>query len=200
LSLGAQARVVALLPGSRAGEVKSLLPVFLETARLCHQAMPGLRFVLPVAAPYLAPLCRKWLERAEYRDLPITLLQGRAREAMRAADLVLLASGTAALECLLLERPMLVAYRVHALSYPLLKLLLRVPYVSLPNHLLGRAQVPEYLQADASPGALSAALLELLRHPERAARQIEPFEQVCRQLRQGAAQRAADIVLERGMQ
>lgn len=199
LSLDVQGPLLALLPGSRAGEVKRLLPVFLEAARLCHQALPALRFVLPAATPDLLAACRVWLQRPAHRELTVTLLQGQAREAMQAADLVLLASGTATLECMLLKRPMLVAYRMHPLSYPLLKALLRVPYVCLPNHLLGRRQVPEYLQDDASPAALAKAALELLREPQLAAQQTEPFDEIHRQLRGDAAARAAAIVLERGM-
>ncbi|MGD8615176.1 MAG: lipid-A-disaccharide synthase [Gammaproteobacteria bacterium] len=190
-------RCVALLPGSRAGEVRRLLPVFLEAARLCRNAMPQLSFVLPVAGPHLAPLCRRWLARPDYADLPLTLLEGRAREAMADADAVLLASGTAALECMLLGRPMIVAYRLHPFTYPVVKRMLRVPYVSLPNHLLGREHVPEYLQSDASPRRLAAALLALLRHPELAARQTQAFAPVHRGLRRDAARRAAAAVLER---
>ncbi|MCO6413586.1 MAG: lipid-A-disaccharide synthase [Thiogranum sp.] len=199
LSLDVQGPLLALLPGSRAGEVKRLLPLFLQAARLCHQALPGLRFVLPAATPQLLERCRAWLQRRAYRGLPVTLLQGQAREAMQAADLVLLASGTATLECMLLKRPMLVTYRVHPLSHLLLKRLLAVPFVSLPNLLLGRRQVPEYLQHDAGPAALAKAALELLREPQLAARQTEPFDEIHRQLRCDAAARTAAIVLQRGM-
>ncbi|MEA2079215.1 MAG: lipid-A-disaccharide synthase, partial [Pseudomonadota bacterium] len=190
---------IALLPGSREAEIKRLLPLFLEAAHLCRRLIPALQFVLPLATPALLPLCRAWLASARHDELAVTLLEGRAREAMTAADAVLLASGTAALECMLLERPMVVAYRLHPLSYQLVSRLLRVPYVSLPNHLLGMMQVPEYLQADATPEKLAGALLELLEHPQKAAQQIEPFARVHRQLRQNAAQRAALHVIERGM-
>jgi lipid-A-disaccharide synthase len=190
-------RRVALLPGSRAGEVRRLLPVFLEAARLCQTAMPQLSFVLPVAVPHLRSLCRRWLDRPAYAALQLTLLDGQARDAMAGADAVLLASGTAALECMLLGRPMIVAYRVHPFTYPVVKRMLRVPYVSLPNHLLGREHVPEYLQSDANPRRLAAALLALLQHPGLAARQVRAFAPVHRRLRHNAAQRAAAAVLER---
>jgi lipid-A-disaccharide synthase len=189
---------IALLPGSRQTEVKRLLPVFLQAAHLCRGVIAEAQFVLPVAAPVLLPVCKAWLETARHDELAVTLLEGRARDAMTAADAVLLASGTAALECMLLERPMVVAYRLHPLSYQLVSRLLRVPYVSLPNHLLGTMQVPEYLQTDATPEKLAGALLELLQHPQKAAQQIEPFARVHRQLRQNAAQRAAQYIIERG--
>ncbi|MEA3244049.1 MAG: lipid-A-disaccharide synthase, partial [Pseudomonadota bacterium] len=145
---------IALLPGSRATEVKRLLPLFLEAAHLCRQLIAEVQFVLP-AAPGLLALCKAWLDSVRHDELAVTLLEGQARDAMTAADAVLLASGTAALECMLLERPMVVAYRLHPLSYQLVSHLLRVPYVSLPNHLLGMMQVPEYLQADATPEKLA---------------------------------------------
>ena len=189
---------IALLPGSRATEVKRLLPLFLEAAHLCRQLIAEVQFVLP-AAPGLLAVCKAWLDSARHDELAVTLLEGQARDAMTAADAVLLASGTAALECMLLERPMVVAYRLHPLSYQLVSHLLRVPYVSLPNHLLGMMQVPEYLQADATPEKLAGALLELLQHRQKAAQQIEPFARLHRQLRQNAAQRAAQHIIEKGI-
>ena len=190
---------IALLPGSRASEVNRLLPQFLEAAHLCRQVIAELQFVMPVATADLLPVCKAWLDSARHNGLAVTLIDGQARDAMTAADAVLLASGTAALECMLLERPMVVAYRLHPLSYQLVSRLLRVPYVSLPNHLLGTMQVPEYLQADVTPEKLAAALLELLQHPQKAAQQIEPFARVHRQLQQNAAQQAAQHIIGRGM-
>ncbi|GMQ83861.1 MAG: lipid-A-disaccharide synthase [Gammaproteobacteria bacterium] len=199
LKLDGQSPCVALLPGSRAAEVKRLLPVFIETARLCKQSMPELQFVLPVATPGLLPLCRDMLNTGTQEALSLRVFNGQARQAMLAADTVLLASGTATLECMLVNRPMVVAYRMHPLSYALASRMLHVPYVSLPNNLLGTGQVPEYLQSAATPQQLAGAVLELLQQPEQAARQIEPFAQVHRQLQTNAAQQAAQHVIERGM-
>ncbi len=197
---GGAAGCVALLPGSRIAELRRLLPVFLETARLCVEARPGLRFVLPVAAPHLMRLCRQWLRKRAYASLPVRLLDGKARQAMAAADVVLVASGTATLECLLLGRPMIVAYRLHPFTYPLVKHMLKVPFVSLPNLLLGAKRVPEYLQNEAEPRRLAAAVLELLEDPQLAARQTQAFQTVHHELRQQAAERAAALVLERAGQ
>jgi lipid-A-disaccharide synthase len=197
LGLDAGAPCVALLPGSRAGEIRRLLPIFLGAALLCRRARPQLHFLLPVATPSLQAQCRRLLDRPRYRGLPLTLLDGQARAAMQAADAVLLASGTAALECMLVGRPMVVAYRLHPLSYPVIRRMLRVPWVSLPNNLLGRAQVPELLQGEATPRRLSEELLALLEDRRRAQRQIEPFAGVHRELRRGAAQRAAELILQR---
>ena len=188
---------LALLPGSRQAEVKRLLPVFLEAADLCRQVVSDLQFVLPVAAPALLPLCREQVQSSA--GLSVILLDGQARAAMTAADTVLLASGTATLECMLLRRPMVVAYRMHPLSFRLANRLLRVPYVSLPNNLLGLPLVPEYLQAEATPQALSEAVLKLLREPDEAAQQVAQFAQIHQQLRRDAAQQVAHHVLARGM-
>lgn len=199
LQLDGRNPCVALLPGSRAAEVKRLLPVFIEAARLCKRTLPELQFVLPVATPDLLPLCRDMLNSGTQEELSLRVLHGQARQAMLAADVVLLASGTATLECMLVNRPMVVAYRMHPLSYALVSRMLHVPYVSLPNNLLGTGQVPEYLQSAATPQQLAAAVLELLQQPDKAARQIEPFARVHEQLQTNAALQAAQQVIERGL-
>ncbi|VAW82362.1 Lipid-A-disaccharide synthase, partial [hydrothermal vent metagenome] len=149
LGLGAHTRCVALLPGSRRGEVERLLPVFLHSAAHCRQHLPEVRWLVPVAMPSLRPLCESILQQKAFRDLPVELVNDSAQTVMAAAEAVLLASGTATLECLLVGRPMVVAYRMNVLSYALVRHMLQVPYVSLPNNLLGRHQVPEYLQEQA---------------------------------------------------
>lgn len=198
-ALGIEARgaVVALLPGSRRSEVERLLPLFLESARRCRQERGDLHFVLPVATPALLPLCREAAAALDGDGIPVTLFDGRAAEALAAADVALLASGTASLECALVGRPMVVAYRMHPLSYALASRLLRVPWVSLPNNLLGRAQVPEFLQEAATPEALAAAVLQLL-DPAKAARQVEPFAALGRELRRDAARQVAGRVIQAG--
>ncbi len=198
LQLDERSPCVALLPGSRAAEVKRLLPVFIEAARLCKRSIPELQFVLPVATPGLLPLCGDMLNSGTQEALSLRVLNGQARQAMLAADVVLLASGTATLECMLVNRPMVVAYRMHPLSYALASRMLHVPYVSLPNNLLGTGQVPEYLQSAATPQRLAAAVLELLQQPDKAARQIEPFARVHEQLQTKAALQVAQQVMRIG--
>jgi len=188
---------IALLPGSRRSEIERLLPRFLAAAAECRRALPALRLVLPVASPGLTALCRGILASAGGASLGVMLIEGGARTAMCAADVVLLASGTATLECLLLKRPMVVAYRMHPLSYAVVRRMLHVPLVSLPNNLLGNRQVPEFLQDDATPGQLAGALLALLDDPALAARQVAPFAALHRELRQDAAGKVAAAVLER---
>jgi len=197
LGLDGGQRYVALLPGSRRSEVDRLLPVFLETARRCQRVVGDLAFLIPAASEALYRRCHEVLAECGDGDFPVTLVKGQARTVMQASDAVLLASGTATLECLLVGRPMLVAYRLHPLSYPLVKHLLKTPYVSLPNHLLGRMQVTEYLQNDATPPRLTEGLLALLQDPGRAAAQTAPFAAVHRDLKRDAAARAAHSILGR---
>lgn len=197
LGLPESGTVVALLPGSREGEVRRLAAPFLRAAARCAQARPRLRFVVPMAGASL----RAQFEMARMQEAPelaITVTDGHAHRAMTAADVVLLASGTAALEALLLSRPMVVAYKLAPLSYALVKGLrmLKAPYYSLPNWLCGEAVVPELIQGDAHPEALSRALLQWLDEPQRMQALGERFAAIHRQLRRGASEAAAEAVLD----
>jgi lipid-A-disaccharide synthase len=187
--------LVALLPGSRVSEVKRLATPFLEAASWCHERRPDLHFVVPLAST----ACRAAFEQAQAAcavDLPITLVQGRGLEAMAAADVVLLASGTATLECLLLKRPMVVAYRLSAPSYRLARLLVKTPFYSLPNLLAGKPLVKELIQQQVSAESLGRELLALLDNPVRAGELSRAFAVIHKELRRDASHRAAQIVLK----
>ena len=192
LGVAAGGPVVALLPGSRGGEIRHLAAPFLAAAAWLAARRPGVRFLLPVASPRL----RIPLEQAAaaHPGLPLTLLDGRAREAMAAADAVLLASGTATLEALLLKRPMVVGYRVAPLTYLATRPFVRVAHFALPNLLCGARVVPEFIQGELTPAALGAELNALLDDPARAAAQVGRFAEVHERLRQGASERAAAAV------
>lgn len=195
LGMAAGGPVVAVLPGSRGSELKYLAEPFARAARLIAAQVPGVRFVTPLAKPALrAPM--EAAIAAHAAGLPWTLLDGQSREAMQAADAVLIASGTATLECLLLGRPMVVSYRGSPLTaWLLLKAgLLKTKYVSLPNLLADEAPVPELLQDDATPERLAAAVVELLAPGGARARQLAAFDRVRATLRCDAAARAADVV------
>ncbi len=190
LGLPPDAPVVALLPGSRAGEVGRLGALFLDTAELLLAQRPDLRFVLPCASAER----RAQLERMLVgRDLPLSLLDGQSHAALGACDAVLIASGTATLEALLCKRPMVVAYKVAPLTYRILSRLVKSPYVSLPNLLAGRLLVPELLQDAATPRALAAELAPLL---DGGAAQTEGFDAIHRTLRRDASAEAAKAVLQ----
>jgi lipid-A-disaccharide synthase len=199
LGLPADAPVLAVLPGSRPSEVARLGQVFVEAARKVAAATPGLRILIPAANAAVHASLQGLLGGA-HGDEAVLLLDGRAHEAMLAADMVLLASGTAALEAMLAKRPMVVGYRVSPLSYRIAKLLrmLRTDVYSLPN-ILARAAglgadlpVPELMQDDFTADRLAAAVLALLHDSERRGQVVALFEHLHRSLRGGLEGRAAD--------
>jgi len=192
LGLPERGQVVAVLPGSRGSELRYLAEPFAAAAARLHQRNPGLRFILPIARPDLRPLFEQAAARHPGPDW--TLLEGRSREAMQAADAVLLASGTATLECLLLGRPMVVGYKTSALTEWLVLKLLKIPYVSLPNILSAAPVVPELLGRRATVEGLAREVEQLLRHPVLRDLQVERFAAVRRELRRDAGALAADAI------
>ncbi|MBM7059837.1 lipid-A-disaccharide synthase [Pseudomonas sp. UL073] len=181
--------VVALMPGSRGGEVAKLGSLFLDAAQRLRELRPGIRFVLPCASAERRAQLEALLAG---RDLPLSLLDGRSHTALAACDAVLIASGTATLEALLYKRPMVVAYKLAPLTYRILRRLVKSPYISLPNLLAQRLLVPELIQDAATPEALAQTLLPLL---DNGVAQTEGFDAIHRTLRQGASQSAATGVL-----
>lgn len=190
LSLSNDQPVVALLPGSRGGEVARLGSLFLDAAVRLRTLRPGIQFVLPCSSPERRAQLEQLLVG---RDLPLTLLNGRSHEALAACDAVLIASGTATLEALLYKRPMVVAYKVAPLTYRILKRLVTSTYISLPNLLAERLLVPEMIQDAATPEALAQLLAPLLDGGEV---QTEGFDVIHRALRRDASVQAATAVLQ----
>lgn len=171
-----------------------LAPLFLQAARRLRSAQPELSLVMPAANAARETELRQLLE--EYPDLPVNLVSGRSREVMAAATAVLLASGTATLEAALLKRPMVVAYRMGALSWWLITRLVHTEYAALPNVLAGRALVPELLQDAASPQALADAVAPLLGGGSDAAEQLQAFDAMHRELARDYASTCAEALLE----
>ena len=190
LNLSNDQPVVALLPGSRGGEVARLGSLFLDAAVRLRTLRPGIQFVLPCSSPERRAQLEQLLVG---RDLPLTLLNGRSHEALAACDAVLIASGTATLEALLYKRPMVVAYKVAPLTYRILKRLVTSAYISLPNLLAERLLVPEMIQDAATPEALAQLLAPLLDGGEV---QTEGFDVIHRALRRDASVQAATAVLQ----
>jgi len=199
LGVGAAAPVIAVLPGSRGGEVSLLAPGFIEAMNLLAARFPGAHFLLPAAnaerREQLAALLPALLPADPAREARFTLLDGRSREAMTAADVVLMASGTTTLEAMLLKKPMVVAYRLSPLSFRLLKRIVKVEHIALPNLLAGAAMVPELLQDEATPAALSGAVARWLEHDDERRELVARFTELHRQLRQDASANAAEAVL-----
>ncbi|NTV10260.1 MAG: lipid-A-disaccharide synthase, partial [Zoogloea sp.] len=158
LGVAADAPVFALLPGSRQSEVRSLADIYLATARLLAERHPDAEFLVPLATRETRLLFEEAVRRNAVDDLNIRLMFGHAVEAMIAADVVLVASGTASLEAALLKRPMVITYKIGKWSYRLMKRLAYQKWVGLPNILAGREVVPEILQDAATPEALTDAL------------------------------------------
>jgi len=194
LGLSEDKTIIALLPGSRTTELRQLAGLFIQTAIWCRQRRPDLQFV----APFINDETRRIFEKslAEFApEIRVTLVDGRSREVMAAADVVLLASGTATLEGMLLKRPMVVAYRLAPLTYRIAKRLLKIDRYSLPNLLAGKPLVPEFIQDEATPDNLGKAILEYLDNPSSVAALKEQYNQIHRVLRRHANEDAAEAVL-----
>jgi len=196
LALPEDATLLALLPGSRSGEIKRLLDVFLEAASQLGKEIPGLVIVIPAANAHCRSLIEAGLSKAGLRN--VALLDGHAHEAMIAADVVLLASGTAALEALLAKRPMVVGYRISPMTYRIVTGLglMQVSSLSLPNVLANEPVVPELLQSDCTASNLADALLHWLRNPEATAKLMPRFQAIHESLRQKASEKAASAIAE----
>ena len=192
LGLDPAARVLAVLPGSRRGEVEKLAEVFAGAAQLLAKRFSGLVTIAPMVTPALRDLFAA--RCAEYApDAHVRLLDGQARRALAAADVVLVASGTATLETALSKRPMVVAYRLGAITAFLLRTLglVKIRHFSQPNLLAGKELVPEFFQEAASPGNLATALAHWLEHPAEVARVQQEFAAIHARLRCDGADRAA---------
>lgn len=196
LGIDADAALIALLPGSRIGEVERLGSDFLAAARWLKVRRPHVEFVAPMACAAVRRVFERQVAAAGMQS--VRVLDGQAHRALAAANVVLVASGTATLETLLSKRPMVVAYRFGALTAFLLRrfALVKVPYFSQPNLLVGQRLVPEFFQEEVTAEALGAALLAELEDPARAVRLEEEFRRVHERLRRGGAERAAAAILE----
>ncbi len=189
--------MLAVLPGSRHGEVEHLADAFAGAAELLAARYPGLVCIAPMVTPALRDLfaarCAALAPRAAVR-----MLDGHARSALAAADLALVASGTATLEAALCKRPMVVAYKLGALTAFMLRQfgLVKVRHFSQPNLLAGDELVPEFFQEKATPGNLADALASWFEQPERVARVQREFLRIHESLRRGGAERAAAEIAE----
>ena len=191
LGLPADAPVVALLPGSRRSEIQYIAPALLQAARLLQATRPALRFILPVA-PGLEALLQPLV--ASQGPQGLQLLQGRSHEALAACDLTLIASGTATLEAALFKRPMVIAYRMHPLSWQLMKRMAYQPWVGLPNILCRSFVVPELIQEACTPEGLAHEALKWLDQSERQVQLQERFTALHHQLRCDTATGATDAI------
>ena len=187
--------IVALLPGSRGGEVRKLAVPFVETARWCLHQRKELKFLLP-AANQERKIQLQALLQEHAKGLPITLVDGQSQSVMAAADVVLMASGTTTLEALLMKKRMVVAYRLAGITFSIVSRLLKSPFFSLPNLLAGEELVPEVLQNDVRPEMLGPLILERLQDSEEHSRLVERYTDIHQQLRLNASDRAAEVLMK----
>lgn len=189
-----QQRLVALLPGSRSGEVSYLGPVFIAAAKWCLERQPDLHFIIPAANAARKKQLLLLLDK-ETQQLPVRIVEGDAQRVMAASDAVLLASGTATLEAMLLKKPMVVAYRWHPLTHAIISRMVHARYVSLPNLLAEQALVPELIQAQATAERLGATLLTVMTK-ENEQILVEKFTEIHHLLNRNSDQLAAQAVLK----
>lgn len=190
LDLDRTTTYIALLPGSRRNEIKYLAELFMTTAEKISRARPELKFITAAVNAErdqeVRALCKKIAPQ-----LSIDFFIGKSHEVMTAADVVLVTSGTATLETMLCKRPMVIAYRMAALTYQIARHLVKTPYIGLPNLLAKQALVPEFIQEDARPEQLAFALLDFVDHPKKIAMLEKKFLEIHQQLRCNANEQAA---------
>jgi len=196
LNIDPSALLVALLPGSRMGEVTKLGSDFIAAAQWLRTKRPDAQFIAPMASAKVRAAFERFM--IEKGETGIQLVDGQAQRVLAAANVVLTASGTATLETMLSKRPMVVAYRLGAITAFMLKQLglVKVPYFSQPNLLVGRRFVPEFFQEQVTGEALGAALLHEIDDPARLEELEKEFRRAHESLRRGGAERAAEAILE----
>lgn len=194
MGLDPQKAVVTLLPGSRTGEITRNLPPMLESAKLIAAEHPDCQFLLPIA-PTLDPA---FIEQAVKANRPAKLhcTTKNSRDAMRAADVALVASGTATLETALIGTPMVVMYIVSKINYAIMKRLIKIPDISLVNIVAGKRVVPEYVQQDATPQAMAADVLSLLSDESRRGDMLRELNRIKDLMGDaGASDRVAELII-----
>lgn len=197
LSMPRDVPIFALLPGSRKGELEMMAGIFVQTAKLIRERyLPNALFVVPLTTRETRLQFEMAIYQQEAGDVPFRLLFGHAQDALGAADVSLVASGTATLEAALIKRPMVITYKIAKLSYWIMKRMAYQAFVGLPNVLAGRSVVPEILQNDATPENLAEALVKLYEDKENAEAVAAAFTDIHLQLRQNTAEKAANAVIE----
>ncbi|MCL4138700.1 UNVERIFIED_CONTAM: hypothetical protein GTU68_032709 [Idotea baltica] len=186
--------VLTVMPGSRASEVDKLGRLFLDAAQFCQKKIPELQLIIPSANPERRTQIEKALKG--YPLLSCTLLDGQSLTAMAAADVVLLSSGTSALEAMLLKKPMVVSYRLGKLTFALISRMVKVPYVALPNLLVDEPLVPELLEDKATVEKISDAVLNFFQQPEQVVELQKRFITIHKSLQYGGSETAAKALVK----
>lgn len=195
LGLDANGLYLAIMPGSRAHEIKYLADVFLRAAKHCQKKMPQLQFITSAAnAARQAELSA--ISQTIAPELSLQFFENASHAVMAASDVVLVGSGTATLEAMLLKKPMVIAYRMAGLTYQIAKHLVKIPFIGLPNLLANECVVPEFIQQQATPENLAHAILEWFSHPEKINAIEEKFTMLHRELKCNASEKAAQAIMQ----
>lgn len=195
LGVSGEDLLIALMPGSRNGEIRMLADLFLATAERCLHLLGDACFLLPAANEAIYQDLQQRLSAYPKLARRLKLVQGQSHDVMNASDVILMASGTTALEALLMKKPMVVAYRMAPISHAIISRLVDVPYVSLPNLLADEALVPELIQERANVDTLSTALIEQIRNRRQRKQLLLRFNDIHSQLQQNAGLTAAGAIL-----
>ncbi len=188
-------QVIAMLPGSRQSEVRQHAELFVNAAKIISQENTNTQFLVPLITRETRAIFEQALYKDMTQEIDLSILFGHAHDAMEAADVVLVASGTATLEAALLKRPMVITYRMPTLSWWILKRMNYLPYVGLPNILASKFVVPELLQKDATPQKLADAVSLLLVDRNHVQEIKQEFTAIHQSLKQNSAKKAASVIL-----
>ena len=189
-------RVIALLPGSRQGEVKWHAQLLIDSAIEISKKIRDVKFLVPLPTRETYEIFSKTLFKNTQAELDIQLLIGHASIAINAADVVIVASGTATLETALYKKPMIVIYKMSTISWQILKRMRYLPYVSIPNILLNKFLVPELLQNDATPENITAKTIEILKDSSYRKHLLVQFTKIHFQLKQNTSDRLNKVILK----
>lgn len=196
LGIDEEGTLIALMPGSRRSEHQRLMEPFLRTAQWCSRRRTGLRFISSLLGAADVERLDRIREHSGTAGLDLTVWQDRSHDVLEAADVALVASGTVTLEAMLLKRPMVVGYRLNPVTWQILRRLVHLSYVSLPNLLARKRLVPECLQHECRPERLGAELLDWLDRPQQVAAVIDEFARLHRDLRAGGENAASNAISE----
>ena len=196
LRLSERDPVFVLMPGSRVSEIDFMAPLFLQAAEIIRQYYPQAQFLLPLATVATRQRMLEILAQPVWQKLPVRIMNAHADMACQAADVALVTSGTATLEVALCQCPMVISYKISSLTYAYVKHKIKVPYVGLPNILLGKNVVPELLQHNATPQKLAQAVLHWYESPAEVRALQNDFERLHQQLTMKTDELAAQAVLE----
>lgn len=195
LSLPSEGRVVTIMPGSRFSEIKRLADPFLSACSWLRSIDPGIKFIAPLPTENCCKLFMDYIKKHGLQDV-VVVKEGGAKDAITAADVVLVASGTATLETMLIGRPMVMAYKLAPITYHIYKRLIKVDSFSLPNLLAGEKIVPEFIQNDVNGDALGTELQRLLDAEDGNERLLRKFKRMGRDISRNASKQAAEAIAQ----